>query len=536
MPGFGEVEGEPAPAVAGGAGCDGDEGSYSNGMVDDRLRLQVFVASPSDTRQERGSLHGIIEELNLGLADSRGIVLELVQWETHSWPGVGVDPQDVINHQIDVPDIVIGIFWKRLGTETGRAASGSVEEIENALRLRAAGRAIEVLVYFNEETYFPRQEELEQVAGVLRFRDQLAGKGLLTASYQGLEDFKSKVRLHLTNVIRRWPVGRALRATPPQGFRAVGGKVVDDRSSWRSALEAGRLSVRISSPIGGEAYALAAAVTNVMREKGFGTLARERVSIALMEFLANVANHAEGPADVEIRVNSDYFKHVYVSVTSKGRAFDFWRAVRDGISTLNQGEREHGLLRVRMVSGNMYYLNDRKAGTTTVQCEVYDPSRPRSVMDGVPFLAPILQDYSTPRRLWIGPECYTKDAFELLSPDSPRLLETFFGPLAARRATWLGIEYVGRDYNTGDYVSPLAVESAIERYFKPAFDARRVLVLAHRTMHNIANLAETWAAERGLEFFTSEDGLARRITDLESSPDVGTSSEEAGYGDHQDLA
>jgi hypothetical protein len=161
-------------------------------MVDDRLRLQVFVASPSDTRPERGSLHAIIEELNLGVADSRGIVLELVEWETHSWPGVGIDPQDVINHQIDVPDIVIGIFWKRLGTETGRAPSGSVEEIENALKLRAAGHPIEVLVYFNEESYFPQQEELDQVAGVFKFRRQLTGRGLLTASYKGLDDFRTK--------------------------------------------------------------------------------------------------------------------------------------------------------------------------------------------------------------------------------------------------------------------------------------------------------------------------------------------------------
>lgn len=70
----------------------------------------------------------VVAELNRGIADERGLVVELIRWETHVRPVIGTDAQDVINRQIGVPDVFIGIFWKRLGTPTPRAPSGTAEE------------------------------------------------------------------------------------------------------------------------------------------------------------------------------------------------------------------------------------------------------------------------------------------------------------------------------------------------------------------------------------------------------------------------
>jgi hypothetical protein len=81
-------------------------------MVDRRLRLLVFVASPSDTASERMCLRSVIDELNVGVAADLGLVLELVGWETRSWPGVGSDVQDVINREIPDPDVAnYGVGW-----------------------------------------------------------------------------------------------------------------------------------------------------------------------------------------------------------------------------------------------------------------------------------------------------------------------------------------------------------------------------------------------------------------------------------------
>jgi hypothetical protein len=67
-------------------------------------KLTVFIASPADTEAERNSLTEVIEELNRGTAADHGYLLELVRWETHSWPGLGADAQDVINREIGAPD------------------------------------------------------------------------------------------------------------------------------------------------------------------------------------------------------------------------------------------------------------------------------------------------------------------------------------------------------------------------------------------------------------------------------------------------
>lgn len=56
-------------------------------------------------------------------------------WQQHSVAEHGVRPQEALNTQlVDDADIVIAIFWHRLGSPTGEAESGTVEEIERALR------------------------------------------------------------------------------------------------------------------------------------------------------------------------------------------------------------------------------------------------------------------------------------------------------------------------------------------------------------------------------------------------------------------
>lgn len=112
---------------------------YTHPVADVRTRLRVLVASPRDTATERARLPKAIEEIDLTTADAAGAILELVRWETHSWPDFGVDAQDVVNRQVGQADIYIGVIWKRLGTPTGRAESGTVEELELALERKRQG-------------------------------------------------------------------------------------------------------------------------------------------------------------------------------------------------------------------------------------------------------------------------------------------------------------------------------------------------------------------------------------------------------------
>ncbi len=96
--------------------------------------LRVFVSSPSDTNSERELVERIIHEQNTYWGEVLGIMFEYVGWETHTYPAIGVDPQEVINGQVTDYDVYIGILATRLGTATPRFSSGTVEEFEGAYR------------------------------------------------------------------------------------------------------------------------------------------------------------------------------------------------------------------------------------------------------------------------------------------------------------------------------------------------------------------------------------------------------------------
>src|SRR5687767_2232153 len=93
-------------------------------------RLRIFVASPGDVSQERDIVSVVVQELRRTIGDIRGVELETVRWETHAWPDIGEDAQDVINSQIGEYDVLVGVMWKRFGTPTKRAKSGTGEEFE----------------------------------------------------------------------------------------------------------------------------------------------------------------------------------------------------------------------------------------------------------------------------------------------------------------------------------------------------------------------------------------------------------------------
>lgn len=170
-----------------------------------KLRIvRVFVASPSDVQRERDSLLGVINELNRtcdSLLGQSVIRLELVRWETDTFPDVG-RTQALITEQIGDYDIFIGVLWKRLGTPTGKAPSGTIEEFDTAYSRRNETGKPHIAFYFNRAASPPPQSvtDAEQLLGVLRFRERLASIAF-TADYDGAALFADTVRPHLTRII-----------------------------------------------------------------------------------------------------------------------------------------------------------------------------------------------------------------------------------------------------------------------------------------------------------------------------------------------
>jgi hypothetical protein len=165
-------------------------------------KLRVFIASPGDVTEERDLVSLIVEELRRNVARLISAELETVRWETHAWPDIGKDAQDVINREIGDYDVFVGIMWKRFGTRTKRAPSGTAEEFNRAYQYFTEYARPKIMFYFRAKPFFTADlSEWRQFQEVLEFRRKLQKFGVLFWDYIEPIEFERRFREHLTNQI-----------------------------------------------------------------------------------------------------------------------------------------------------------------------------------------------------------------------------------------------------------------------------------------------------------------------------------------------
>jgi hypothetical protein len=165
--------------------------------------IRVMIASPGDVANERRIAKEVIDEWNAIHSADRATVLLPVMWETHASPAMGDRAQSIINEQIvSDADIVIGIFWTRIGTPTGVAPSGTVEEINVHIKAKKA-----TMLYFSTQPV--RLDSLDEVQynALKEFKHSLRVENHgLVAEYESLSEFKEKLMRQLAQtVIREYP-------------------------------------------------------------------------------------------------------------------------------------------------------------------------------------------------------------------------------------------------------------------------------------------------------------------------------------------
>jgi hypothetical protein len=159
--------------------------------------FRILIASPSDVEQEREIAVRTIQAWNDLNSSERQIVLLPLRWETHSAPEYGRRPQDVINRQVvDHSDLLVGIFWTRVGSPTGIAESGTLEEIE-----RVANQGKTVMLYFSQVKQEPDRIDPEQLKRVRDFRQKTFPKALVE-TYSTTEEFRDKLAKQLEIQLR----------------------------------------------------------------------------------------------------------------------------------------------------------------------------------------------------------------------------------------------------------------------------------------------------------------------------------------------
>jgi len=157
--------------------------------------LNVLIASPSDVSAERDAVESAIHEWNTNHHAATGIILLPVRWETHSYPGSGDRPQAILNKQIvDSGHLLIGIFGNRLGTPTGKAPSGTIEEIEE---FRKTDRY--VALYFSGAP-IPRDADRDQLEALEQYKKQRQ-QDTLYSTFNTADELRRLVTQHLPKIV-----------------------------------------------------------------------------------------------------------------------------------------------------------------------------------------------------------------------------------------------------------------------------------------------------------------------------------------------
>lgn len=154
---------------------------------------QVMIASPGDVIKERELVKEIIYEWNAIYSLDKEVILLPVGWETHSSPEMGDRAQAIINNQVlKKCDLLVAVFWTRIGTPTGVSTSGTVEEIEEHI---AKGKP--AMIYFSSAPVRPDSIDQEQYGQLLTFKKEYMQKGLVEI-YDSLPEFIDKFRRQIS--------------------------------------------------------------------------------------------------------------------------------------------------------------------------------------------------------------------------------------------------------------------------------------------------------------------------------------------------
>ena len=174
---------------------------------------RVFLAAPSDVADELVVVDGVLRDWNQQHGQALGIRVELVNWRTHTWPTTGSRPQASVNKQaFDACDLVVAVFWSRFGTPTGKADSGTEEEIRRGIK-----QGKPVLVYFSDRPT-PNQKQGIEHSRIEKFKQQFGQKALYWV-YSDIDSFEKELRNHVALTMHHLLKRRTERAGKNQSER-----------------------------------------------------------------------------------------------------------------------------------------------------------------------------------------------------------------------------------------------------------------------------------------------------------------------------
>ncbi|WP_406353946.1 hypothetical protein [Streptomyces sp. NBC_00658] len=175
--------------------------SQSRTMQGNARTVHVFIASPGDV-EERDLVKDAMTEWNVENTKYRNIVFIPELWEINSTSDSRGRAQGQINKKLlDPCDVLIALFWKKTGTPTKVAQSGTIEEITRFHKTKKR-----VCLFFCERPLEWRvKKTLIEAAKVLDLRQKMHSVDAGIIDYYGTpESLQVKLRRLFNDIAREY--------------------------------------------------------------------------------------------------------------------------------------------------------------------------------------------------------------------------------------------------------------------------------------------------------------------------------------------
>lgn len=165
-------------------------------MLKTQTVYNLVCCGSSDVSKEIVLVKQAVDQWNLTIGLDADWFVRFSHWKTDATPDLSDRGQGVINRQIiDKADILVAILWNRFGTPTGKAKSGTEEEIRRAIQ-----QDKRVFLYFSNMTSTNKLDDEEQYQQVQQFRQEMSNTGLYF-TFQSRREFEKIFSMHLGRAI-----------------------------------------------------------------------------------------------------------------------------------------------------------------------------------------------------------------------------------------------------------------------------------------------------------------------------------------------
>lgn len=154
--------------------------------------FNVMIVSPSDVEAERKIIKENLYRWNELNSRFRNMVFSVLGYDINACPDSGSHPQEILNHQLlEQADLIIAVFWTKLGSPTTEYSSGSVEEITRHI---AAGK--KALIYFSNKSIEPQKFNAEQYSKLQEYKSSIKGN-VFYYDFSSEEEFNQLLQNHI---------------------------------------------------------------------------------------------------------------------------------------------------------------------------------------------------------------------------------------------------------------------------------------------------------------------------------------------------